>query len=164
MLAIVLVVAGYIAFGLYVRHEKKKRGAKIMAEYSEHEAVFAEIENLYKDAQKIKTSFAKIIVDGTVEKPYYSILWMDKESKEYNIGYSSYCLDYVFKWLEVVFELVAADEPPAVDAVEVTRCKDCKHGEIDDPDFPDQYYCRSGCGWNKGDFYCAYGERREDDG
>ena len=26
MLAIVLVVAGYIAFWLYVRHEKKKRG------------------------------------------------------------------------------------------------------------------------------------------
>ena len=28
-------------------------------------------------------------------------------------------------------------------------------------DFPDQYYCHAGCGWNKGDFYCAYGERKE---
>ena len=46
-------------------------------------------------------------------------------------------------------------------AVKVVRCKDCNQGEIDDPDFPDQYYCHAGCGWNKADFFCAYGERRE---
>ena len=34
-------------------------------------------------------------------------------------------------------------------------------GEVDDTDFPGQYYCHAGCGWNKGDFYCAYGERKE---
>ena len=50
---------------------------------------------------------------------------------------------------------------PTVDAVPVIRCLECKQGEIDDPDFPDQYYCHAGCGWNKGDFYCAYGERKE---
>ena len=50
---------------------------------------------------------------------------------------------------------------PTVDAVEVVRCRECKQGEIDDPDFPDEYYCHAGCGWNKGDFYCAYGERKE---
>ena len=49
---------------------------------------------------------------------------------------------------------------PTIDAVPVVRCKDCKKGEIDDPDFPDQYYCHAGCGWNNGDFYCAYGERK----
>ena len=48
-----------------------------------------------------------------------------------------------------------------VDAVEVVRCRECKQGEIDDPDFPDEYYCHAGCGWSKGDFYCAYGERKE---
>lgn len=47
-----------------------------------------------------------------------------------------------------------------IDAVPVVRCRDCKQGEIDDPDFPDQYYCRAGCGWNNGGFYCAYGERK----
>lgn len=41
------------------------------------------------------------------------------------------------------------------------RCRECKQGEVDDPDFPDQYYCHAGCGWNNGDFYCAYGERKE---
>ena len=55
----------------------------------------------------------------------------------------------------------AVDEQPTIDAVPVIRCRECKQGEIDDPDFPDQYYCHAGCGWNKGDFYCAYGERKE---
>ena len=50
---------------------------------------------------------------------------------------------------------------PTVDAVEVVRCRECKQGEVDDPDFPDEYYCHAGCGWNNGDFYCAYGERKE---
>ena len=58
----------------------------------------------------------------------------------------------------------AVDEQQTVAAVEVVRCRECKQGEIDDPDFPDQYYCHAGCGWNKGNFYCAYGERKGGDG
>ena len=50
---------------------------------------------------------------------------------------------------------------PTIDAVPVVGCRECKQGEIDDPDFPDQYYCHAGCGWNNGGFYCAYGERKE---
>ena len=50
---------------------------------------------------------------------------------------------------------------PTIDAVPVVRCWECKQGEVDDPDFPDQYYCHAGCGWNNGDFYCSYGERKE---
>ena len=50
---------------------------------------------------------------------------------------------------------------PTIDAVPVVRCRDCKQGEVDDPAFPDQYYCHAGCGWNNGNFYCAYGERKE---
>lgn len=52
-------------------------------------------------------------------------------------------------------------DTPTVDAVPVVRCRECKQGEVDDPDFPDQYYCHAGCGWNNGDFYCSYGERKE---
>ena len=52
---------------------------------------------------------------------------------------------------------------PTIDAVLAIRCRECKQGEVDDPDFPDQYYCHAGCGWNNGDFYCAYGEREEGD-
>lgn len=53
------------------------------------------------------------------------------------------------------------DQAPTIDAVLVVRCKDCKQGEVDDPDFPNQYYCHAGCGWNNGDFYCSYGKRKE---
>ena len=53
------------------------------------------------------------------------------------------------------------DKAPTIDAVPVVRCRECKQGEVDDPDFPDQYYCHAVCGWNNGDFYCAYGERKE---
>ena len=52
-------------------------------------------------------------------------------------------------------------EAPTINAIPVVRCRECKQAEIDDPDFPDEYYCHAGCGWNKGDFYCAYGEREE---
>ena len=52
-------------------------------------------------------------------------------------------------------------EAPTINAIPVVRCWECNKGEIDDPDFPDEYYCHAGCGWNKGDFYCAYGEREE---
>ena len=55
----------------------------------------------------------------------------------------------------------AVDEQQTIDAVPVVRCRECKQGEIDDPDFPDEYYCHEGYGWNKGDFYCAYGKRKE---
>ena len=52
-------------------------------------------------------------------------------------------------------------EAPTINDIPVVRCRECNQGEIDDPDFPDEYYCHAGCGWNKGDFYCAYGERKE---
>ena len=52
------------------------------------------------------------------------------------------------------------DKAPTIDAVPVVRCRECKQGEVDDPDFPDQYYCHAGFGWNQGDFYCAYGEQK----
>ena len=59
------------------------------------------------------------------------------------------------------FEHCRNQQGPTIDAVPAVRCLECKQGEVDDPDFPDQYYCHAGCGWNKGDFYCAYGERKE---
>ena len=54
------------------------------------------------------------------------------------------------------------DDIPDAAAVEVVRCKDCKHGEIDDPDFPYQYYCHMGHMWNDAFHFCADGERRAD--
>lgn len=73
-------------------------------------------------ATKIKTHFAKIIVGGTAEKPCYDILYFDPTDREYHIGFGSFCLEYVFKWLSEEFEIVDA---PTVDAVEVVLCRDC---------------------------------------
>lgn len=55
----------------------------------------------------------------------------------------------------------AVNDSPTVPAVEVVRCRDCIHGEIAGPDFPDQFHCRWGCGWNKSDFFCSHGKRKE---
>ena len=56
--------------------------------------------------EKIKTPFAKIIVEGKLEKPYFSILYFDPADKDFHIGYSSYYLGYVFNWLNENFEIV----------------------------------------------------------
>ena len=47
---------------------------------------------------------------------------------------------------------------PAVDAVEVVRCKDCKHHE--DEDLKTVYCPNIVGGWVDYDFHCGYGERR----
>lgn len=66
------------------------------------------------------------------------------------------------------------DNAPTVDAVEVVRCKDCKWWDEDDNDL--YGYCMAmkhgymSSNWEigiyrkyKGNFYCADGERREDE-
>lgn len=51
----------------------------------------------------------------------------------------------------------------APNVVEVVRCKDCKHGLIDDPELPNWYFCSyHGCDWNYGEHFCSYGERKEE--
>ena len=73
---------------------------------------------------KIKTNFAKIFVSGTPGRPYFNILYFDPEDKDYHVGFSSYYLEYVFKWLSEEFEI---EDAPAADVAPVVRCKDCKH-------------------------------------
>lgn len=73
---------------------------------------------------KIKTNFAKIFVSGSDEKPYYNILYFDPVDKNYHVGFGSFYLPYVFKWLSEEFEI---EDRLTVDAVPVVRCKDCKH-------------------------------------
>ena len=65
------------------------------------------------ETNKIKTHYARIVVDGTAEKPYYSIECYDPTKNEYFLGYSSYYIGYVFKWLEECFEIVEATKTNA---------------------------------------------------
>jgi len=55
--------------------------------------------------QKIRTHFAKIIVGGTLQKPYYGILYYDPSDGKYHEGFGSYILAYVFQWLSEEFEI-----------------------------------------------------------
>ena len=53
-------------------------------------------------------------------------------------------------------------EAPTVDAVEVVRCRDCKHCD------PENYHCDHPMGTvaplrRKPDDFCSYGERKEGD-
>ena len=56
--------------------------------------------------EKFKTPFAQLIVGGEREKPCFSILFFDPNSKEFHIGFSSFSLEYVFNWLDEEFEVV----------------------------------------------------------
>ena len=65
------------------------------------------------------------------------------------------CLDC---WVDDAICLI--DDAPFVDAVEVTRCKDCKHLMFSD------FYgeCKRGnLGIVKPDDFCSYGERKDGD-
>lgn len=56
--------------------------------------------------EKIKVDELSIVVTGTKEKPYFQICY-HKVGKGYNnLGFGSYCLDYVFNWKEECFEVV----------------------------------------------------------
>ena len=57
----------------------------------------------YIEREKIKTCFAQIIVNNSEDKPYYSIMYW--ENGAMNIGFSSYNLDYVRRWLNEEFEV-----------------------------------------------------------
>ena len=62
----------------------------------------------HSETVKIKTHHARIVVDGTADKPYYSIEWFDPDKKEYYLGYSSYYIGNVFNWLSECFEIIEA--------------------------------------------------------
>ena len=52
--------------------------------------------------KQIVGTLPQIIVTGTVEKPYYEIMYKS-DCGEIYLGYSSYKLELVFRWLEEFF-------------------------------------------------------------
>lgn len=61
---------------------------------------------------KIKAVNPNIIVRGSVDKPYYLIEYYDLSDNEWYIGYGSYYLANVKKWLKTYFEVTNADVAP----------------------------------------------------
>ena len=53
------------------------------------------------------------------------------------------------------------EEAPTVDAVEVVRCRDCKHSELEETECGAKYiYCCRTDDCVEADDFCSYGERR----
>ena len=84
--------------------------------------------------KKIKTNFAKIVVSGSAEKPYYNILYFDPVDKNYHVGFGSFYLAYVFKWLSEEFEI---EDAPTVDAAQMVRRKSCIYFGVNKENDPD---------------------------
>ena len=97
----------------------------------------------------------------------------EQEKREKTIGELESCLDDAVAavvpsdTVQDAIDLLKAQEP--VDAVEVVRCRDCKYGLCVKTLTGDCYY---ECGFQRDeclsdevyspDYYCAYGERREE--
>ena len=91
---------------------------------------------------KIKTPFAKIVVSGSKCSPYYEIMYVHPRSGEMNIGFGSYCLGIVYKYLEEEFEItkdtpckvsILLDDSKAVELVK-SRLKGVKPDELQSGD------------------------------
>ena len=130
-----------------------------MAEYIDRD-----MESTAACGNKIKTSYAKIFVGGTAEKPCYNILYLDPADREFHVGFGSFSLDYVFKWLADEFAIT--DGVDAADVEPVVRCRECKHHYwVQEPCHGKSvHYCKlphmSGVEVFK-EFFCYYGERKE---
>jgi hypothetical protein len=92
-----------------------------MSDYISREAASAD-----ECKHKIKTPFARIVVEGTPEKPCYNILYFDPADGECHIGFGSYCLDNVFNWLAEEFEITE----PRVDVGLVRNGRKIEDGDI----------------------------------
>lgn len=68
---------------------------------------------------KIRTPIARIIVSG-ISSPYYSIMYYDPSDGFMYIGFGSYDLCIVRRWLEEKFEVTGECNFACV-----TRCRDC---------------------------------------
>ena len=64
----------------------------------------------------------------------------------------------------MILETKYLEDVPTVDAVPVVRCGECKHYRDGDQEHPDCGYCkRLICGTVVPDYYCADGERKDDE-
>ena len=72
------------------------------------------------------------------------------------------------KWSTILAERSAfkfdVADAPTVDAVEVVRCRECRHRDPEDHQCDCGEMARQGCPFPVGDdYYCAYGERRKEE-
>lgn len=95
------------------------------------------------DADSLKTKVEAMVVHRVIES-------------DYDFG-GNQAFDYVAD--------ILIDDAPTIDAVPVVRCKDCKHAHMTyggECKYCDMWEEDGEALYLDGDFFCAYGERRED--
>lgn len=108
--------------------------------------------------EKIKVESIDIIVTITDGKPYYSIKYKEVGNRHYNVGYSSFNLDFVLEWRKQYFEVAEAVD--AKDANVLSKWIPCSErlpeknklvlGWYKDNPFSGYTYgivMRNNCGW-----------------
>ena len=113
---------------------------------------------------KIKAINPQIVVNGNVDKPYYSIEYYDTSDNNWHIGYGSYELKNVIEWLKTDFDIIKTDVEPVV------RCKDCKWYKESKLLAPNKFCFRLkdingipiGYNFSPNEF-CSFGERKENE-
>jgi hypothetical protein len=93
---------------------------------------------------KIKAIDPKIVVNGNVDKPYYSIEYYDTADNTWHIGYGSFELKNVTEWLRTCFDVIKSDVAPVrhgnwVCNKGLVQCNICGFGL-----FPDGYFFENG--------------------
>ena len=74
--------------------------------------------NVNKNVNKLAvTEKPEIIVCGTVDKPYFEIKYHEVGKPDVNVGFGSYNIENVFKWLENEFVVVEVEERKTPDVV-----------------------------------------------
>lgn len=80
---------------------------------------------------KIKTHFARVVVDRIDDKPYYNILYFDPRDGEYHVGYGSYTIENTFGWLRENFEINCGGyDDPTVRLKEELKIRCCEIEEL----------------------------------
>lgn len=75
-------------------------------------------ETINTETEKLKVTYARIIVGGTVDKPYFEIEYHEVGKDYDNIGFGSYYLKNVFKWRDEYLEIISNNDE---DVCEWTR-------------------------------------------
>lgn len=107
------------------------------------------------ETEKIRTHHAKIVVECTTGRPYYSIEWFDPTKDAYYLGYSSYNIENVLGWLKECFEIV---EKPMTNADRVRAMSDEELAVLLAEEIPhgDCYGCELECCTCDGDKFTDF--------
>lgn len=102
---------------------------------------------------------AETILDKLKDRLIAAKEWEIESAKNHNNELVNRAQAAQAAFVEVALTVKAM---PTVDAVEVVRCKDCKHNSLNRKS--GNAYCNLGIELYQLDDYCSCGERREDGG